>query len=672
MSESEFQRPSQAKSRATIAALLVAIAATAQTPGPEILAAAMKPNNDPNVMQALAAFAQGQPLSCPYCQMQGIFLIGKKLTKANLMGADLTGADLRRAVLDGAILAGANLTNTKLDNAQLTSAANGPANLSRANLTGATLRGTQLAGVNLQFAKTAGADFTGTDLSRTVVGPKRGKRNVAANQAWACGNADLSHLSSRVYVSPQGSDNGSCGTSTGSACQTIAQGIQRCSGSGCGVLVAWGEYSQNAAIPLRNGVNVYGGCLPASQSSPSYVSSIQAPAGGLPPMSANQISSATVLQGFQLSGSAAGGTTGAPSIALQVTNSSGLQIMDTEILAGTGGQGGTGGNGGTGTEGGKATGANPGYNGACSNTQGGWGAGQNSPDGPSSGCSDIGCPGSCGNPGCAGYWGQTGTTGIEAQGGGPGSGVCESCPTHWAGTGNPGNPGTDAGCGGAATASTDITGSFSGGVWKGSVGGTGGNGGVGGGGAGGGAGGFYAGNCFWVLTQSVGGAGGGGGAGGCGGGGGLGGQQGGASFAVIAVASTLNFTRSRIVAGMSGLGGAGGPAGTGGAGGASAAGSSGGANGTWGGPGRAGRVEKAGPAVAAPGAPVETADHLLVSRWSGMLRLRVRGLPIIWGMRAHRDRVVQALHRVQAVAREQQADAGIKGWWLIRVSIRGG
>jgi hypothetical protein len=88
--------------------------------------------------------------------------------------------------------------------------------------------------------------------------------------------------------------------------------------------------------------------------------------------------------------------------------------------------------------------------------------------------------------------------------------------------------------------------------------------------------------------------------------------------------------------------------------------------------GRAGRVEKAGPAVAAPGAPVETADHLLVSRWSGMLRLRVRGLPIIWGMRAHRDRVVQALHRVQAVAREQQADAGIKGWWLIRVSIRGG
>ena len=66
----------------------------------------------------------------------------------------------------------------------------------------------------------------------------------------------------RDYAKTGGTDSPSCGTTIDSACASIAQGIQRCAATGCGVLVAWDEYALTAPIVLRDGVNVYGGCVP--------------------------------------------------------------------------------------------------------------------------------------------------------------------------------------------------------------------------------------------------------------------------------------------------------------------------------------------------------------------------------------------------------------------------
>ena len=407
--------------------------------------------------------------SCPYCQLQGIQLTGKTLTKANLLGADLTGADLSGAILDGAVLTGANLTKANLDKAQLTSATNGPAHLSGANLTGATLRATQVGGSNLQFAAVPGADFTGTDLGEAIIGPaiktgvtggkKTSFRNARlpgglktdestmdltgvswasapglragalADEAWACGNADLSPLASRIYVAPNGTDNATCGTAVGTPCQTIATGIQRCSSAGCGVLVAWGEYPQTATLHLQNGVNVYGGCLPASQSNPTSVSVIVAPPGGLPAVSADNISTATIVQGFQLSASAAGGTNGAPSIGLLVASSTGLAVLNSEILANTGAPGAPGGAGAPGAPGGSANGVTGGTN-ACNNTAGGMGGGQMNVNVSVQLSLHYLRPVVRRGAVCRPIGGESGSTGTYAQGGDPaGSPTCEECPT---------------------------------------------------------------------------------------------------------------------------------------------------------------------------------------------------------------------------------------------------
>jgi Pentapeptide repeats (8 copies) len=584
-------------------------------------------------------------LSCPYCQLQGVQLTGRTLTKANLLGADLTGADLSGAILDGAVLTGANLTKANLDKAQLASATNGPAHLAGANLTGATLRATQVGGSNLQFAAVPGADFTGTDLGEAIIGPavkagvmggkKTSFRNArlprglktdestmdltgaswasepglraaaVEDEAWACGNADLSPLASRVYVAPNGTDNATCGASVGAPCQTIRTGILRCSGSGCGVLVAWGEYPQTAPVVVHNGVNMYGGCLPASQATPTSVSVIMAPPGDMPAMLAINISTATILQGFQLSASAASGTNGAPSIGLLVVNSRGLAVLNSEILANTGAPGAPGGPGAPGAPGGPANGGSGGTS-ACNYTSGGNGGGTMHAN-VSLSNTTLTCAPSCDGGSCVGQYGESGSTGVYAQGGNPAGGdTCAECPTAQPGNGNGGGSGQDASCGTSGSASEDTTGSFSGETWTGSIAGTGGNGGNGGGGGGGSTGGDMGGWCFWVYTDYYGSNGGGGGGGGCGGAGGLGGQQGGASFAVLAANSTLTLTQSRIVGGLGGAGGQGGPAGTGGAGGSGAgggaphsqAGTGGqGGNGGAGGGGAGGTGGNGGPAI---------------------------------------------------------------------------
>ncbi|MCB1056406.1 MAG: pentapeptide repeat-containing protein, partial [Acidobacteria bacterium] len=286
-----------------------------------------------------------RPYSCPYCDLEGIDLSGRVLTDVNFAGANLRHADLRNTVLKGAMLAGADLTGAQLEGAQLEDSARRATDLSRANLTGADLEGANLDGADLQFATLHGTDFSGIDLTGAVFGPRiksgwaegrrttlRGARlrhefaldpdtmdlegvrwqdaarpvsEAVADPVIACGSADLSGLDSRIYVSTSGQDSSTCGTSYSEACRTIEKGIARCSAAGCGVLVAWDEYPVAAPLELRSGIDLYGGCLPESQASPSYFSVVLAAAGGVPAVKARGLSVATVVQGFQLVGSPA-------------------------------------------------------------------------------------------------------------------------------------------------------------------------------------------------------------------------------------------------------------------------------------------------------------------------------------------------------------------------------
>jgi uncharacterized protein YjbI with pentapeptide repeats len=585
---------------------------------------------DPAVT-ARATAGEDIPKSCPYCDMSGADYSGQNLTDVNLTGANLTGAKLHGTILNGAMLTGADLTNADLTNAKLNPSKLGPADLSRAVLTGANFTGAEMNGADLQFAQMGGTNFAGLDLRRTVFGPhiaagvasghKTSFRHArlrhefavdaaamdVAEAAWegdvaaatgaaaddiACGRADLAPLTSRIYVAPTGTDGGTCGASAASPCKTIAYGIGRCAPSGCGVLVAWEQYPITASIALRAGVNVYGGCLPKSQARPEYFSAVNAAAGGQPVMTASTIQTATIVQGFQLNGSAATGTAAATSVALQVQDSSGLALLDDELVGHKGAEGARGTNGPDGATGGNGSGRTGGTA-SCSNANGGEGSvvRQVSVD---VGFASVTCKPSCSANSCYGYSGYPGTTGSYAGGGARGSDNCGECVTKRGGTGSVGGNGNNAGCGGKGTPSADTRGTFSGNNWVAATGGAGSDGGIGGGGAGGGSGGYKAGACFWVGQTNNGNSGGGGGAGGCRATGGRGGQQGGAAFTVLALRSTLALTRSKVVGGTGGRGGNGGTGGRGGRGGTAAGGATnedggfGGTGGTGGAGGAAG------------------------------------------------------------------------------------
>ncbi|HEY6873135.1 MAG TPA: pentapeptide repeat-containing protein [Geobacteraceae bacterium] len=583
----------------------------AQSAGMTEKAEVLSPLPPPEAKRAMASRVGGAeaPYSCPFCNLAGTDLSGKDLTNANLAGADLSGANLKGAVMDGVILIGADLSDANLQNARLNDSAKGPANLSRTNLTGASLSGATMDGTDLQFAELGGTDFTGADLRKVKFGPRikaktsKGRKTsfrhatlrrefavdekvmdvtgvkwfeeksdaAPGNGNIACGNADLSGLTSRIYVSTGGADNDSCGATQDAPCKSIAYGIGRCGGPGCGVLVSYDEYAPAATIALRDGVNVYGGCLPQDQAKPEYFSVITAPAGGLPAVSATGINSGALLQGFQVNASAAGGTNGAVSMAMLATDSSRLSVVNAQLVANSAGQGAAGAYGADGQRGGDANGRDGGTNGGCGSTGGGKGACQMDIS-VDVHFASVDCNPSCSENSCWGYNGSPGTTGNWPHGGQWGNGNCAECPVSRGDTGHYGDGGTNAGCGNKGYASADKAGRFGGATWVGGTGGAGTGGGNGGGGGGGGAGGYKAGACFWVPTADKGNSGGGGGAGGCTASGGGGGRQGGASFAMVAVNSSVIVRGSDVIAGKGGAGGKGGNGARGGAGGKGAGG----------------------------------------------------------------------------------------------------
>lgn len=513
---------------ALVLSLAIAFGAAAQQPPPV------------HEMESMPRGPAGPP-SCPGCDLRSAKLEKKDYTNANFSGANLANADLRELTLDGADFGGADLTGAKLDGIQCSGC-----NFTRAILTDATFTGAKLSGADLQFARVDGTHFGSIDVSTLTHSPVL---QAPRNETWACGYADLSGLTSRIHVSPEGKDTDTCGSSPADTCATIAKGIARCAASGCGVLVAWGEYSPAGAIALRDGVNVYGGCFASSRARKEYVSAVHGPKGQ--PAFTSSVKTKTILQGFDIIGADGKSNDGADTVALTVINSNQTHVLHSRVTAGLGANGAKGADGIDGAKGGNADGRDGGRNSGCGNANGGSG----SPDVTVS-VGNGKCSPSYTNNGY-GYGGEMGSTGFSASGGSPGQHVCAYCVIRWGDDGGGGGGGRNAGCGGAGEKSTRPEGRFDGVTWVGISGGDGGAGGVGGGGGGGGAGGYKAGVCFADATEA-GNRGGGGGAGGCGGGIGRGGQQGGGSFGIVLVNSTLTLVDTRVIGGRGGNGGNGG------------------------------------------------------------------------------------------------------------------
>jgi hypothetical protein len=261
---------------------------------------------------------------------------------------------------------------------------------------------------------------------------------------------------------------------------------------------------------------------------------------------------------------------GGSSVALWLSNTSGLSLVDCEIEGGDAGAGGDGSNGSRGAGGSDGRDGDNGcedssiFCGSCSNPQGGGGGAG------CTGTSDGGGGGASGNGGGGGNAGSDGDDGPTPNP--PGGG---SAGAGGSSNGDPGDAGFDGGTGDAGSngsagsgLGTFTVGTYS--VANGGTGGTGQNGAGGGGGGGGAGGGWTSFNC-----DTRGGGGGGGGGGGCGGTGATGGTGGGASIGMV----LLNGSSVTVSGGAvrTGNGGRGGNAGAGGAGGDGGLGGSGGA-----------------------------------------------------------------------------------------------
>jgi hypothetical protein len=439
--------------------------------------------------------------------------------------------------------------------------------------------------VTASFSGGGAAVTRSATITLQVVGPVLGAPPVS------CGDADLSGLSEKIYVSPTGFDNSGCGLAVVSPCASISQGIANCAPSGCGVLVRYGRYQTSATIAIRNGVNVYGGCVfeGPSHNYRTVIEMSPAPgtAPGTPAISAASINTPTTVHGLVVLGKdeTAAGTA---SIAMTVSASKGLTLVESTLLAGKGGDGAAGGSS-QGQRGGDGQSGNGGSGG------GGGGAGPSCPSNHTSSAGDGGgggdglkgelkfpyfclftCP--CGYPNLDASLGHQGMASGSAGGG---VGGARAWGAHYctapAGTedfygktGGFGSAGACANQGGTQNSLLWGTANPQSGTWLPGAGNGGAAGSVGSGGGGGSSGGYCVGfpdGLHPVFVHGY--PGGGGGGGGCGGVGGSGGQQGGASISLVLVNSTVAGVPSKnsLIPGPGGRGGNGGTGGAGGFGG---------------------------------------------------------------------------------------------------------
>ena len=350
-----------------------------------------------------------------------------------------------------------------------------------------------------------------------------------------------------IYVAPSGSDD-AAGTKD-APLRTITAGIAKAFAHtpGDAVFVQAGSYAE--AVEMRGGVAVYGG-FDASWGRGAAPTEIVAAS---PAVAFNALTATTGLDGVTVK-SADAAPPGRSSIAVLITGSTLVELVNVTVLPGNGavGSDGTGGsNGGAGTAGGNG-GKGVEHDGfPCDN--------HTLPVGGTAGGSACGRNGGVGGaPGVADGSGGTGGVGV----GGTSAGAGGASHNGGLAGGNGANGGLGlAGLGGAEA------GSFAGATYVPANGGDGTPGGHadGGGGGGGGGGGT-------TLCDSSGSSGGGGGGGGCGGNAGTAGTGGGGSFGIVVVDSQVTLKSSTVTAGTGGAGGQGGGAGMGGPGGAAGAG----------------------------------------------------------------------------------------------------
>jgi hypothetical protein len=399
-----------------------------------------------------------------------------------------------------------------------------------------------------------------------------------------------------IYVSAtasQGADNDSCGlgpVDTGEGhypCASVSHGLSRATAGGkLRVLVAGANYPET--VTLIGGVDLLGGynALNWSRDWDVNLTVLQSPSGSgqLRTVIAQNITVATVLQGFAVYGRTAS-TQSKNSYGIWVKNcSSALTIVDNLVYGGGGAPGASGSSGSDGLGGSNGNaGVDAVEAGAtCNITSMGGGGGPRTCSGLSVG------GGNGGNAQCSpisgqqssGQNGQSGSNNSDGQGtGGSGgwdgqtgmNGSCGLCnlPTSSMSGGHASN-GSDGSHGTSGAGCSDGNGTVVNGHWVASSGLQAAAGAHGGGGGGGGAGGGGddiggGGGCF----DDLGATGGGGGSGACGGTSGSGGSGGGASFGVFITggSSAPLVSGNSIQLGYGGGGGGGGPGGVGGAGG---------------------------------------------------------------------------------------------------------
>ncbi|MBU2502030.1 PKD domain-containing protein, partial [bacterium] len=279
-------------------------------------------------------------------------------------------------------------------------------------------------------------------------------------------------LPTAVYVTPTGNDNDD--GSQISPVATIGQGLARAVQLGVSlVLVTEGTYNED--VILQDGISLTGGLAVGTWDAQPGTYSLLT--GGTRPLRATGITTATVVQGFEIVAASAV-LPGQSSVAVTVWNcTSALAYTDCLLTAGNGAPGLAGASGSPGATG--SVGGNGGQ-GACSSTP-------FVPGGPGGNGFYLG--GSGGSGGNSNGNGQNGGNGAFGQGpgGGPG-GAGGTTSSSAGGDGQSGVPGSY-GSPGSGGATSPASGSVSGDAWVASFGGDGGNGTPGGGGGGGGGGG---------------------------------------------------------------------------------------------------------------------------------------------------------------------------------------
>ena len=538
-------------------------------------------------------------------------------TRANLTGANLSEVTLKTVVsFQYAIITGANFSGLNSENARFGPTLYYDTTEPFPDFSDATLscefpwywQALNTKGAKLPSCANLSQPAGGEDAPQIYVdsepqkskgdeqGPIPGSnatllQNTASIQLAEEYAADGQNLAgNNIYVSSQGTDGATCGTSSDASCATIGYATTRCTQVGipCAVLIAYGQYSLPATITIPDQVSYVGGYVGGQPS--SYQSTINAAPGGAPAFIANKVTS--TLQNLILVGTPAASDTVA-SVVMQVLNTDNVKLDTVDVHGGTGKDvagpaapgsavSGVAGNAYNASSNPSAGGPNQcgSYAGGGSGGTG-WNTNASCSGNWASGCS-YHCEYSSGN-----LWGQTGGSGQSAGGGGtynPGNACTFDGTGSATGTGGTGTKGADATV--AAAAATNRIGNFSAtGSWGAVTSPSGQRGNDGGGGGGGGAGQpMVTEHCKFLSSCGTdthnGRGGGGGGSGGCGATGGVGGQMGGGTFGLVLVGSSLQVGNAlKIVGAQGGTGGDAGAGVAGGTGGAGGAGCGGDCNG---------------------------------------------------------------------------------------------